>query len=351
MHDQFLKRAFALAETRRGFCAPNPSVAAILVKKGKVIAEGVHWAAGHAHAEVEALSKVTIRDCEGASLYVTLEPCTHFGKTPPCTDFIIQRRLKEVYYAFKDPNPVVSGKGERQLRAAGIECRQISSPEAEAFYRSYFYWWKHKRPYVTAKIALSMDGKIAKKGGVPVQLTGEGLKHFTHSNRRVADAILTTSKTLLADNPRLNVRLEKRAIGKRLYVLDSKLSLKEGLRAFRAAEQVVIFHSVRDQPAKSPYSGAKFKLVKCPKNGALLDLNFVLEKIGEQGVHALWVEAGGKCFESLARLGYLNEALIYLSPKWVGSEGVSAFREFPFRKGCSFQWQCLEDEVFCHVRW
>src|SRR3990167_2136538 len=170
-HIHRLKQALSLAESQRGFCAPNPSVGALVVKEGELIAEGVHRGPMKPHAEVEAIHHAG-NQAEGASLYVTLEPCCHWGRTPPCTDLIVKSRIKAVYYAFQDPNPKVAGQGAKQLQAAGIECHSVELPEVTDFYRSYHYWIREGRPWVTAKLAISLDGKIAGPHGEPVSLTG-----------------------------------------------------------------------------------------------------------------------------------------------------------------------------------
>ncbi|MBS0351896.1 MAG: bifunctional diaminohydroxyphosphoribosylaminopyrimidine deaminase/5-amino-6-(5-phosphoribosylamino)uracil reductase RibD, partial [Proteobacteria bacterium] len=137
----FMRRALELAATRRGFCAPNPAVGAVVVKDGAIIAEGVHWAYGQAHAEPDALSKIA-HLAQGATLYVTLEPCSHFGKTPPCTDLIIRSQLAKIFYGMSDPNPKVKGGGAQVLNEAGMACEFLSIPELTEFYQSYGYWLK-----------------------------------------------------------------------------------------------------------------------------------------------------------------------------------------------------------------
>src|SRR3989344_2995168 len=167
MYQDYLKRALKLAEKRRGFCSPNPAVGAVVVKDGKIIGEGWHEKAGAPHAEVMALASAG-SSAAGGILYVTLEPCSHTGRTPPCTDLIIKTGIKAVYYGFKDSNLTVSGQGEFYLKSAGIACEQIELPEINAFYRSYAHWLKTKKPWVTAKIALSLDEKIASVDGKPL---------------------------------------------------------------------------------------------------------------------------------------------------------------------------------------
>ncbi|WP_304985754.1 bifunctional diaminohydroxyphosphoribosylaminopyrimidine deaminase/5-amino-6-(5-phosphoribosylamino)uracil reductase RibD [Coxiella-like endosymbiont] len=179
----YLKQALEFAEIRRGFCAPNPAVGAILVKDNKIISTGFHKRNGLPHAEVEAINSAG-ENVKGADLYVTLEPCCHYGKTPPCTDLIIKTGIKSVYYSLADPNPNVFNKGAQALKQAGIDCFLLEIPEIKSFYKSYSYWTANKRSWITIKLALSLDGKIAGIKGKPVALTGEELKLYTHEFRK-----------------------------------------------------------------------------------------------------------------------------------------------------------------------
>jgi diaminohydroxyphosphoribosylaminopyrimidine deaminase/5-amino-6-(5-phosphoribosylamino)uracil reductase len=219
----YLRKALELAKIHRGFCSPNPSVGAVIVRSGLVVAAGYHTAAGQAHAEIDALRKLPDGGARGATIYITLEPCCHFGRTPPCTDAIKKSGLKRVVYGYRDPNPVMSGKSEAALTTVGIICEHIHLPEINNFYSSYQHWHLTKKPFITAKIALSLDGKIAGKNSEPVRITGAALNELTHYSRKKSDAILTTSVTILQDDPQMNVRSSGQVYAKPLYILDSKL--------------------------------------------------------------------------------------------------------------------------------
>ncbi len=186
--DQYIKKTLTLAEQRRGFCAPNPAVGAVVVKNEKIIGSGAHQQCGEPHAEVLALQAAG-EAARGATLYVSLEPCCHWGRTPPCSELIIQSGISAVYYAYRDPNPAVAGQGAEKLRAAGIDCHYVAMPEADDFYASYYYWTEHHRPRVTAKIALSLDSKIAGVNGQPLTITGVPLQQYTHHGRQHSDAL------------------------------------------------------------------------------------------------------------------------------------------------------------------
>ncbi len=345
----YLTLALTEAKARRGFCAPNPAVGAVVVKDGEILALGKHWQAGKAHAEVEALSQLTQEQSRDATLYVTLEPCCHFGRTPPCTDLIIKREIAEVFYAYADPNSMVSGKGRAALIEAGISCEHSPLSEVDEFYRSYQYWHNHGRPWVSAKLALSLDGKIASADGSPVQITGAECLRLTHENRYTSDAILTTATTILADNPALNVRLSE-TFAKPVYILDRHLRLSGLEKVFSTAASVTIFYG---------QNASQKKLEDLTKNGVRsfrvdeteegLDLPTVLDIVGQDGMHDLWVEAGGKLFYQLYQQELIHRALIYLAPKTLGEEAKAAFpASFDVRKSAvsTKMFNCGEDVVW-----
>lgn len=366
----YLSQALELAKIRRGFCAPNPSVGAVIVRDNQVLATGYHFAAGHPHAEVDALKKIN-NEAEGATIYVTLEPCCHVGKTPPCTDALIKAGIKRVIYGYRDPNPIVAGKGEAKLLAAGIECQSIQLPEIDTFYQSYRHWLQTHKPFVTAKIAMTLDGKIADINGQPIQITGALLGQLTHQSRKESDAILTTVKTIIYDNPQLNVRQQNEVISKPLYLLDSQLNLPLKARIFNTTQSITVFHS---ETASIERKKALTSLnVRCiavnedalisaaaehnPNQGrnepksTLLNLNQVIEFIGKDGIHNLWVEAGGHCFRSFFQQSLLQKALIYISP-WAMGAGLSAFsgQTLDFRKG-KINWQPYGQDILCEIHW
>jgi diaminohydroxyphosphoribosylaminopyrimidine deaminase / 5-amino-6-(5-phosphoribosylamino)uracil reductase len=325
MHEIYLKHALKLAQIRRGFCAPNPSVGAVVVKDDEIIAEGYHWGSGHPHAEVEALNKIN-DELKDATLYVTLEPCCHTKKkTPPCTELIIARGIKKVVYGFRDPNPQVSGLGEKKLNEMGINCLYINSPEINEFYQSYQFWWQTGRPFVTAKLAMSLDGKIAGANGQRINITGRAAQLFTHQQRKKSDAILTTAKTIVCDDPVLNVRLPEGEYRKPIYVLDKNSIIPSNAKIFQSAERVTVINKT--------------------------DLNEILKEIGRDGIHDLWIEAGGKCFSAFLQAGLIQRAFIYVAPKWLGEKAQTAFDLDTdiFANAKKYQWQSLEQDAVCEL--
>lgn len=321
----YLKSALALAEIRRGFCAPNPCVGAVLVKNAQLIAKGYHQKSGSAHAEVDAISKVDPSLLQGATLYVTLQPCCHTAKkTPPCTDLIIKSGIVKVVYGYRDPNPAVNNHADKILQDAGIECIQHPLPAIDNFYASYGYWWKHKRPFTTAKLAMSLDGKIAGKNGKRIRLTGNEAQQFTHQQRKQSDAILTTAKTIYLDNPLLNCRLDDGTYKKPLYILDTHLSIPISAKIFNSAESITIFHDADlSNRQKLQQHDIRFIPIKSDKKG--LDLLAILKQIGQDGKIDLWIEAGGVSFQAFIKSGLLQRAFIYVAPVWLGESAQLAF--------------------------
>lgn len=351
MNIEFLKQALQLAAIKRGFCAPNPAVGAIVVKNNKILGQGYHHGSGHAHAEVEALKNVG-DEANGATLYVTLEPCCHVGKTPPCTDLLIQRGIKHVFFGFKDPNPLVAEQSKKILAAAGIESEYMPLPEINEFYQSYAYWWQYKKPFVTAKLAMSLDGKIAGANGKRIDITGKNAQLFTHQQRKISDAILTTAKTIINDDPLLNVRLPNEEYQKPVYILDAQLQISTDTTIFNSAKSLTLFHA--KTISKEKINSLEKKGARCisvPNHEYGLDLNNVITAIGKDGVHDLWVETGGHCFSSLLKQKLLQKAFIYMAPKWLGSQAQSAFTENNniFADAIQKNWRSLGDDGLCEL--
>ena len=217
-HKHWLLETLQLAKKREGFCAPNPAVGAVVVKNNQLISAGYHYGAGHPHAEVGALDAAGDQ-AQGADLYVSLEPCCHQGRTPPCTEKIKAAGIARVFFAFLDPNPIVAGRGQAVLKDSGIACEHTPINEINDFYRAYCYWTTHKKPLVTAKLAITADGYVANADGSPLAITGEECRVFTHENRLRSDAILSNTQTIIADDPQMNVRLNNKIVKKPLYLL------------------------------------------------------------------------------------------------------------------------------------
>jgi diaminohydroxyphosphoribosylaminopyrimidine deaminase/5-amino-6-(5-phosphoribosylamino)uracil reductase len=346
MHKDFMLAALEQALRGRGNCAPNPSVGAVAVHQGEIIASGWHRGAGTAHAEQLVLEQIP-PGLKDLVLYVTLEPCNHWGKTPPCVAGIIQYGVSKVIYGFKDPNPLVAANNTPQLlKDKRIDVVHYPLPEIDNFYQSYCYWIRTKKPWITAKIAQSLDGKIGKKGS-RVYLSNEACAEFTHLNRLSTDVILTTAKTIKADDPLLNARTKGNEQGKILAILDSRLSLSDNAKVFSTAEHCHIYH---DENYKVEKPKAKCSYHAVPATNGLLDLSFIIKHLGEIGYHDIWVEAGGQLFSALHRHKLVQRTYLYIAPIVLGEEALSAFTEDAmFTNKLKISWQIKADNVIACI--
>lgn len=347
MNITYLTAALTLAKKRLGFCAPNPSVGAVVVKDNKIIGEGYHLGPGHPHAEVMALNKLS-ESAQGADIYITLEPCCHHGRTPPCTDLIIEHKLKHVYFSLLDPNPLVSGQGKQRLRDLGVVCEHVPLPEIDAFYESYQFWWKNKHPFVTTKLALTADRKTAGINGQPLKITGDACQKFTQEQRLKHDALLTTAQTIIADNPHYNTRLVDAKVKKPLYVLDAKGRMPLEARIFKTCDPVTIFygeHADLDHITRLILSGVDCKLVPELANGHL-DLHACLRVIGEQH-HSLWMEAGWTCTQSFIAESLSQKLYFYFSKRMAGEAAMPQLPMFSYENGVyrDISWMNLGGDV------
>lgn len=351
-HQDFLLEALKLAKERKGFCYPNPSVGAVLVQDNKIIACGNHQGPGQPHAEVMACSQINT-SLEQAVLYVTLEPCCHWGRTPPCTDLILQRGIKQVYYGFHDPNPKVSGSGQRVLQENGVLCEQIDCPEINEFYQSYCHWTHTKKPWVVSKLAISLDAKIADSLSRPVAITSKEAQVYTHERRLWSDAILTSVKTVIQDNPALNVRLNDQIIAKRLYILDSRLELPLTAQVFSTTLKITVFHSSDDRHKIQELQNKGVDCQKVACEAGYLDLNEILHYIGADGVQELWVEAGGKIFGSFAKNKLAQKSFVYIAPKLLGETALDAFKKEDDVLSNAKDIKCfnLGPDSICEITW
>lgn len=321
-HNTAILRCLAHASRAEGECAPNPCVGALIVKNNKIIAEGFHKGCGHSHAEVEAFNQCN-EDLSEATLYVSLEPCCHQGRTPPCTEKIINSGIKKVFFGLKDPNPIVAGKGQAKLREAHIACEQLSLPEVSEFYRAYVYWHQHKMPFVTAKLAVSADNKIAFANKKPAKITGEACRQLTHQYRKKVDAILTTAETIICDDPQMNVRLDNVTIQKNIYIIDSKARLPLDAKIVETAKSITVFHADTILPEQT--NRLKEKNVRCipvSYNQDGLLLTEMLQKIGEEGIHHLWIEAGNALMMALLKQKLIDEFILYVSDQKLGDQAM-----------------------------
>ncbi len=331
---KFMRRALELAKKEGRYTSPNPRVGAVIVRQGKIVGEGATRPYGGFHAEVVALKKAGSK-AKGATLYVTLEPCAHYGKTPPCVDAIIRSGVKKVVAALEDPFPLVSGQGFARLRQAGISVKVgLLENEAAALNGTFLLSAQRGRPMVILKAAASLDGKIATVAGRSKWITGEKARRKTHEMRAQADAILVGSRTALLDNPSLTVRLPgwKRRDGWPLrVVLDSNLRSNPKWRLFQGEAKTVVFTSPKASRSKQKLLERKGAFVfRVPSRGKVLSLKAVLRVLHSLQVRLLLVEGGGEVHASFLEEKLADGAALFLSPKllggpaptWVGGKGV-----------------------------
>lgn len=351
-HTHYLLQALDNAKIRRGFCAPNPSVGAVIVSEtGDILSTGYHLAPGLPHAEIDALTKLKNIPAN-STMYVTLEPCCHYGKTPPCTDALTKSGIKRVIYAYKDPNPIIAGRGEANLRASGIDCEHFFLHEIDEFYKSYAYWHETKKPFVTAKLAMTLNGMIAGKNSEPIKITDSEINLLTHQYRKSHDAILTTTKTIIADNPQLNSRLDNEVFAKPLYILDSKLELPLNANVFSTAKTITVFYLKNSVPQNiQQFEARGVRCIGVDENKGL-SLEQIVRIIGEDGIHDLWIEAGGTCFGEFLRRQLLNRGLIYVAPHWVDEGKVAFSPGFQFDlQSEQIKWRQIGKDVLCEINW
>lgn len=319
-----MTRALDLAGHGLYTTPPNPRVGCVIVKNGETAGEGWHEAAGLPHAEVIALRQAGER-ARGATLYVTLEPCSHHGRTPPCADAVVNAGITRVVAAMQDPNPEVSGSGFSRLRAAGIEVAcGLMEDQARELNIGFISRMTRGRPWVRMKIAATLDGRTALENGRSQWITGEAARRDGHHFRARACAALTGIGTVRDDDPQLNVRLVETSRQPLRVVVDSRLELRPDARILEGGNLLVV--AAREDAAKSDALRAKGAEVVVIANPAgKTDLPKVLAELARRGVGELHVEAGNKLNGSLLREGCVDELVIYLAPAIIGDSGRGMF--------------------------
>lgn len=326
-HDEFfMQRALTLAAKGRGQVSPNPMVGAVVVRAGKIIAEGYHKKFGGPHAEIEALKKIG-HNAKGATLYVTLEPCHHFGKTPPCVDAVIASGIKRVVVAMRDPNPLTCGRSLKKLRAAGVVLSVgVCENEAKELNRFFVKHVTTGRPFVIAKVAGSLDGMITTERGHQGWLTGQAASDYVQHLRMGMDAVLIGRGTAVIDDPRLNVRQRGKPQPLRV-ILDSKLNLSPKAKIFSwHGGGVLIFTSgSADEKRARALAQAGAEIVLLPQSKGKISLKAALKVLGERGIASVLVEGGSAIFSSFARERLADEWQFLIAPRVVGKKGLPAF--------------------------
>ena len=323
---EYMSRALRLAEHGLYTTDPNPRVGSVIVSDGRIIGEGWHVRAGEGHAEVNALARAG-EGARGATAYVTLEPCCHRGRTPPCTDALIAAGVARVVVGMQDPNPRVAGCGVRALRDAGIEVTTgVLAAQAAALNPGFILRMQTGRPFVRCKLAMSLDGRTAMASGESRWITGEAARHDVQRLRARASAILTGIDTVLADNPSLNARLEGEDVAQPLRViLDSRLRLPPTARLLNLPGDTLVLTGMADARKTDALLNTGAEVVTLPMEGERVELAGMLQYLGGREINEIHVEAGPTLSGALLQAGLVDELVFYVAPHLMGSDARGLF--------------------------
>jgi len=340
-----MKQALEIAQKGRGFTSPNPMVGAVIVKNDKVIAKGYHEAAGKAHAEVKAI-EIAGPEAVGATLYVTLEPCNHFGRTPPCTQRILQAGIGRVVVAMKDPNPQVPGGGIEYLQSNGVDVKLgVCEKEAIRLNEVFIKYVRTKRPFVAVKCASTLDGQIATRTGDSRWVTGPEAREYVHHLRHAMDAIMVGVGTIETDDPRLTTRIDGlHGLNPKRIILDTRLRIPEHARVLRQPSEsdtiiVVGPAACREKLARIQHSG--IRVLHSPLKNGWIDLDPLMDRLGAMGITSILIEGGGRVVASALSSEIVDKIYFFYAPKILGgNDGVPVC----FGKGAERINQCIRVE-------
>jgi len=331
-YNQFMQQALELAARGRGYTSPNPMVGAVVVQDGKVVGKGYHHAAGEAHAEVNAIDDAGSK-ARNATIFVTLEPCNHFGRTPPCTEKILAAGLKKVVVAMRDPNPGVRGGGMQYLRKKGLDVVSgICEAEARQLNEVFIKYIQTQKPFVILKCAATLDGQIATRTGDSKWVTGKLARMHVHAVRNIVDAIMVGVGTVRQDDPSLTTRLEKgKGRDPHRVILDTRLLTPVSARLLHQTSVAETYIAAGPVSAaddllkrKTALEAAGAKIVTTPLKEGHVDLDVLMEKLGEAGITSLLIEGGGQVIGSALAAGIVDKVMFFYAPKILGgNDGVS----------------------------
>lgn len=321
--EDYMRMAIALAVKGEGHVNPNPMVGAVIVKDGRVIGQGYHEKYGELHAERNAIASLT-ESAENATIYVTLEPCCHYGKTPPCTSAIIENGIRRVVIGSGDPNPLVAGKGIRILREHGIEVTEgVLKEECDAVNPVFFHYIRTKTPYVTMKYAQTLDGKIACFTGASKWVTGEEARAYVQHMRNRHMAIMVGAGTVRADDPMLNCRLEGGRNPVRI-ICDSTLRTSMDSKIVKTAGEIrTVFATVSDDPDRiEAFQRSGCEIIRTTPVNGRVNLKELMQMLGEQKIDSVLLEGGSTLNWSALQAGIVTHISTFLAPKIFGGESA-----------------------------
>jgi diaminohydroxyphosphoribosylaminopyrimidine deaminase/5-amino-6-(5-phosphoribosylamino)uracil reductase len=317
--ERWMNRALHMAEKGRGRTSPNPMVGAVLVRRGKVVGEGYHARAGEPHAEIVAIRNAGEK-AKGATLYLNLEPCTHYGKTPPCVPAVIEAGVKKVIVGIEDPNPLVKGRGVARLKQAGLDVKVgVLEKECHRLNEAFCKYIVQHEPFIILKMAATLDGKLATRNGESQWITGETSRRFVHRLRNQVDGVVVGVGTVLKDDPMLTARIRGGRDPYRI-VFDSRLRIPESAKVVNLSPSRTIVATTEMAPQNKierlREKGVQI-LISQSKSGKV-DLKSSLLKLGEMGMMSLLVEGGSQINGAFLDQGLINKIFLFLSPKLMG---------------------------------
>lgn len=333
---EFMNRAIELAWQGRGWTSPNPMVGAVVVKDGAIVGEGFHPAVGKPHAEVYALDAAG-ENAQGATLYVTLEPCAHHGRTPPCVERVLESGVARVVVAVEDPNPLVAGKGIQRLRAAGVDVEVgVLADDASKLNERFFKYIKTKRPFVAIKTGMSLDGKIATASGESMWITNESSRGYVQILRGTYDAIMVGVNTVVQDNPRLTCRLPGGRQPLRIIIdsmartpMNAKLFSIEG--AGHRPQTLICVSAKAPEDRVRALRAAGAEILVCPDSGFSVDTHIDLAKLmpvlGKREITSILLEGGGTINAAALDAGIVDKVYVFVAPKIIGGVGAPTMVE------------------------
>ncbi|MDH3974773.1 MAG: bifunctional diaminohydroxyphosphoribosylaminopyrimidine deaminase/5-amino-6-(5-phosphoribosylamino)uracil reductase RibD [Deltaproteobacteria bacterium] len=318
----FIGRALRLARKGYGRTSPNPAVGAVLVKNGKIVGEGYHKKAGQAHAEVSAI-RAAGKKAKGADLYINLEPCSHYGKTPPCAHTVVKAGIKRAFISMADPNPRVAGKGISILGDAGIEVKTgIREKEARKLNEAFIKHVTTGLPFVTLKAASTLDGRIATKTGESKWITGEGARRQVHKMRDCSDAIMVGIGTIRKDDPSLTTRLgERKGKDPVRVVVDENLIISPGAKVINRNSEAPLIIATTDRAPEKKVKELEHMGVRVfvfPDAAGIVPLKPLMKKLGQMDINSLMIEGGSEIHASALREGIVDKIALFYAPKIMG---------------------------------
>lgn len=319
---KFMRRALELAQLAEGDTSPNPMVGAVIIDGGgNIVAEGYHHKAGQPHAEINALAAAGDK-AKGATVYVTLEPCSHYGRTGPCCEALIKAGVKRVVSAVTDPNPLVAGRGLNRLREVGIEVTEhVCEDEAKKLNEKFFFWITHKRPFVSLKYAMTLDGRLAAVGGDSKWITGEEARTYAHYLRKTHDAVLVGKNTVLHDDCELTTRMVEGKNPVRI-VLDSKVALPLNANILNGAAKTIVAVSENAPQYKVMAISQlpEVEVLQLPEIDGHLDLNVLMQQLAAMEITSVLVEGGSEVHGAFIDAGLAERVYAFIAPKIIGGK-------------------------------